>query len=298
MSIIIGLLLLGCKTIILDAEHVIVDIPEDIELIKIPAGAYSSGEHGAEKYIEYDYMIMKYPVTNAQYIEYLKEANLTEYITISSQSVTGHYEGDKYWPTSINELVDFDDPDSRIGFNPPDEFVIKWNWFDGLKEGYDNHPVTEVTWFGANAFAKYYGMRLPTKEEWEKAARANSKNNYPWGNTLSPFYANYKDSGDKYDNDTTPVGYYNGSDNTINSYSPYGIYDMAGNVWEWTSSWWRDSSGKTIKGGSWDSLVRPGIDTDKIYVYDLLTWFEPEVGYLPTNSSSEIGFRCIKDIEN
>ena len=282
----------------MDNKHVLVDLPEEIELIKIPAGAYSSGESGIEKYIEYDYSIMKYLVTNAQYIEYLKEASNSGYINIASQTVTGYYVGDKFWPAGIYEFVDFDDPDSRIGFNPPDEFVIKWNWFDGQKESYDNHPVIEVTWFGANAFAKYYGMRLPTKEEWEKASRANSKNNYPWGNTLSPFYVNYKDSGDKYDNGTTPVGYYNGSGNTNNSYSPYGIYDMAGNVWEWNYSWWRDSSGKTIKGGSWNSKKIWGEDPNRIYVYDLQTWFEPVIGYLPTNSSSEIGFRCVKDIRN
>lgn len=297
MSIVIGLSMLSCKTITLDDDPIMAIIPEDIELIKIPSGAYSSGEGGIEKYIEYDYMMMKYPVTNVQYIEYLKEIFMNENVNITSQSVTGPYAGDEFWPTSINEFVDFDDTDSRIGFNPPDEFVIKLNWFDGQKESYKNHPVTEVTWFGANAFAKHYGMRLPTKEEWEKAARANSKNNYPWGNTLSPSYVNYKDSGDKYDNGTTPVGYYNGLENTNNSYSPYGIYDMAGNVWEWTSSWWRDSSGKTIKGGSWNSLSRSGTDTDEIYVYDLQTWFEPAIGYLPTNSSREIGFRCVKDIE-
>ncbi|MCK4903381.1 MAG: SUMF1/EgtB/PvdO family nonheme iron enzyme [Candidatus Marinimicrobia bacterium] len=295
--IVISVSLFSCKTITLDDEQVIADIPEGLELVKIPAGAYSAGETAKIKFLDYDYLIMKYPVTNLQYIEYLKEASKNGDIIITSQCVTGYYKGDKNWPASINEFVDFDDPDSRIGFNPPDEFVIKWNWFGGRKEGYDNHPVTEVTWFGATAFAEYYGMRLPTKEEWEKAARANSKNDYPWGNTLSPSYANYKDSGDEYDNGTTPVGYYNGLGNTNNSYSPYGIYDMAGNVWEWTSSWWRDSSGKVIKGGSWNSLKRSGIDTDEIYVYDLLIWFELFIGYLPTNSSREIGFRCIKDIE-
>ncbi len=298
LLIVISIFILSCKTITLDDEHVITDIPENLELIKIPAGAYTSGESGVEKYIEYDYMMMKYPVTNVQYIEYLKEASENGDITITSQGVTGYYKGDKNWPASINEFVDFGDPDSRIGFNPPDEFVIKWNWFGGRKEGYDNHPVTEVAWFGATAFAEYYGMRLPTKEEWEKAARANSNNDFPWGNELSPFYANYRDSGDKYDNGTTPVGYYNGSANTKNSYSPYGIYDMAGNVWEWTSSWWRDSSGKVIKGGSWDSSNNFPMDTDIIYIYAFLTWFEPAVGYLPTNSSREIGFRCVKDIEN
>jgi len=291
------LLLISCKTINIDDNQAAKSIPEDIELIRIPAGAYLSGEYGIENYIEYDYKIMKYPVTNAQYIEYLKEASDVSGITITSQSVTGYYQGDKFLPPGIYIFNDFSDTDSRIGFNPPNEFVIKWNYFEGQKEGYDNHPITEVTWFGANAFAKFYGMRLPTLEEWEKAARANTKNNYPWGNVLSPFYANYRDSGDKYDNGTTPVGYYNGSGNTNNSYSPYGIYDMAGNVWEWTSSWWRDSSGKTIKGGSWNSVTILGIDTVG-FVYDLLTWTEPAIGYLQTNSSREIGFRCVKDIKN
>ena len=295
--IVIGILILSCKTITLEDEQVIADIPEDLELIKIPAGAYTSGENGVEKYIEYDYMMMKYPVTNVQYIEYLKEASENGDITITSQGVTGYYTGDKNWPASIHEFVDFYDPDSRIGFNPPDEFVIKWNWFGGRKEGYDNHPVTEVTWFGATAFAEYYGMRLPTKEEWEKAARANSKIKYPWGNDILPSYANYRDSGDEYDNGTTPVGYYNGSGNTNNSYSPYGIYDMAGNVWEWTDSWKDQSPGKVLKGGSWNSTLGVEMDTDEITVHDFLIWVEPTYGYSPNNSNSDIGFRCIKIFE-
>lgn len=287
LLIFISFSLFSCKTIVLDDEQVIADIPEDIILIKIPAGAYSSGKNRVEKYIEYDYMMMKYPVTNWQYIEYLKEASENGDVTITSQSVTGDYNGDNNWPPGIYEFVDFDDTDCRIGFNPPDEFVIKWRWVEGRQEGYDNHPVTEVTWFGANAFAEYYGMRLPTKAEWEKAARANSGYQFPWGNTLSPSYANYKDSGDIYDNDTTPVGFYNGDNNTTDSYSPYGIYDMAGNVWEWTNSWKDQSSGKVIKGGSWR----------RSKLTELYPWFEPTYGYSPNNSSSDIGFRCVKILE-
>ena len=297
LLIVISLFILSCKTITLDDEQVIADIPADLEFIIIPAGAYTPDRSGVVKYIEYDYIMMKYPVTNAQYIEYLKEAFESGDINITSQGVVGDYKGDKYWPAGKYDFVDFQDSDSRIGFNPPDEFVIKWNWFGGQIEGYDNHPVTEVTWFGATAFAEYYGMRLPTKEEWEKAAGANSKNKYPWGNDILPSYANYRDSGDEYDNGTTPVGYYNGSGNTNNSYSPYGIYDMAGNVWEWTDSWKDQSPGKVLKGGSWNSTLGVEMDTDEITVHDFLIWVEPTYGYSPNNSNSDIGFRCIKIFE-
>ena len=293
MSIIIGLSLLGCKTIILDDDPIVATIPENLELIKIPAGAYLSGKTGIEKYIEYDYSIMKYPVTNAQYIEYLKEASKNGNINITSQTVTGYYHGDENWPSGIYEFADFNDSNSRIGFNPPDNFVIKWRWVETRKEGYDKHPVIEITWFGANAFAEYYGLRLPTKEEWEKAARANTVNKYSWGNDFDSTSVNYSNSGDIYDNDTTPVGFYNGENNTTNSYSPYGIYDMSGNVWEWTNSWKDQSPGKVLKGGSWQSFYIFKNDVEPKYS-ELFTWFEPTYGYEPNNSSSAIGFRCVK----
>jgi formylglycine-generating enzyme required for sulfatase activity len=296
LLIVICVSLFSCKTIILDDEQVIADIPEDIKLIKIPAGVYSSGENGLEKYIEYDYMMMKYPVTNSQYIEYLKEVSENDDITITSQNITGYYKGDKNWPADIYKFVDFNDIDSRTGFNPPNEFVIKWRSVDGINESYQNHPIIEVTWFGANAFAEYYGMRLPNKEEWEKAARANNGDKFPWGNNLVSTKVNFKDSGDIYDNDTTPVGFYNGDNNTTDSYSPYGIYDMSGNVWEWTGSWKDQSPGKVIKGGSWKSKQNITADGFVTY-YELYTWFEPTYGYSPNNSSSEIGFRCVKILD-
>jgi len=290
----ISALLYNCKTLVTE-ESQSVEIPEDVELVKIPAGTYSSGENGVNKYIEYDYMMMKYPVTNSQYINYLIEATSLDLITIDSLGVFGYYPGDSFWPPGIYQFVDFSIKHNRIGFYSPDIYFTFYRYVENRKESYDNHPVTHITWFGANAYAKFYGMRLPNAAEWEKAARANSGNKYPWGNRLSPNYANYKDSGDAYDNDTTPVGYYNGDGNTNNNGSPYGIYDMAGNVWEWTSSWWRNSSGKVIKGGSWDSSLN-NTDSGSLLIYDLLTWFEPAVGYLPTNISREIGFRCVKDV--
>jgi len=282
--------LFSCKTITVDSNKVSSSIPDDIELIKIPAGIYTSGENNSARYIYYDYEIMKYPVTNAQYMEFIKDAILLELVTVDTLGVYGEYRGDEFWPSGIYKYIDFSSQNARNGYYPPNYYFTIWRYVENQQESYDNHPVTHVTWFGANAFAKFYGMRLPAVEEWEKAARANSGNDYSWGDTLSPNYANYSDNGDIYDNDTTPVGYFNGYGNTSDSHSPYGIYDMSGNVWEWTSSWWRDTSGKIIRGGSWES------NTNNTDVEDMFVWYDLGVGYSVTNVSREIGFRCVVDL--
>ena len=298
LLIFLSLSLFYCKIITIEEEQAMANIPDDIVLMTVPAGIYTSGEEKIEYKIDYDYLIMKFPVTNSQYINYLKEAVSLDLITIDSLGAYGTYGGDQFWPPGTYQFVDFSDKNSRNGFYSPDIYFTKWRYVENRKESYDNHPVTHLTWFGAVAYAKFYGMRLPTAQEWEKAARANSGNEYPWGDIISPYFANYKDSGDIYDNDTTPIGLFNGDYNTSNSESPYGMYDMSGNVWEWTYSWWRDSSGKVIKGGSFNSSATISIDSEVPFAYDLMTWFEPAIGYLPTNISREIGFRCVKDIEN
>lgn len=94
------------------------------------------------------------------------------------------------------------------------------------KIGYENHPVVEVSWYGAMAYLKWKDKRLPTEAEWEKAARGRlSGLKYPWGNTIDSTKANYN----RHVNDTTAVGRY-----TANG---YGLYDMSGNVAEWCGVW-------------------------------------------------------------
>lgn len=134
--------------------------------------------------------------------------------------------------------------------------VRKFLWRDRQPPpGRDQHPVVLVRHADAVAYCTWRGqhegrqLRLPTEEEWEKAARGMDGRYFPWGNT---FDANRLNSYDKGPFDTVPVGQY------ARGQSPYGVLDMAGQVFEWTSTRSQPTPPKyVVKGGSWDDL--PGV---------------------------------------
>nr|VFK17354.1 MAG: Formylglycine-generating enzyme, required for sulfatase activity, contains SUMF1/FGE domain [Candidatus Kentron sp. LPFa] len=102
-------------------------------------------------------------------------------------------------------------------------------WATGLPSGKLEHPVVWVTWRDALAFCEWAEVQLPSDAQWEKAARGADKRLYPWGNRPpTPDLANYE----KNEGDTTAVTHY------PKGQSPYGVYDMAGNTWEWISTLW------------------------------------------------------------
>lgn len=261
--------------------------------VLIPAGEFLVGLHDHETDLDYNYEIMVTDVTKAQYAEYLNLALSSGTVNILPDEVVGYYPGDKFHGHEHEEEIGAGD---WLHF-PLDDPGLRLN-FDGTsftpKLGYENHPMTLVTWFGAKAYCKFFNWRLPTEEEWEKAARGEDSRPYPWGDEINPSRANYYSSHDIFEKivgglgDTTPVGFYNGKSyegyDTQDSPSPYGLYDMAGNVWQWTGNVYENQHYRYMRGGSKDN-----------YAYNLRIWTRNSAG--PDYYSPAVGFRCVREPE-
>lgn len=118
------------------------------------------------------------------------------------------------------------------------------HWVDGTPPArIADHPVVHVTWNDARSYAEWAGKSLPTSEQWEKAARGTRGTIYPWGDQPTPAKCNVRENGV---GDTTARNCYQ------SGISPYGVYDLCGNVWEWCST--QTKPGRyELKGGAWTS---------------------------------------------
>ncbi len=127
---------------------------------------------------------------------------------------------------------------AATGHTPPQ------HWVDGqFPEQLADHPVVFVTWKDAAAYAEWAGKALPTGQQWEKAARGTRGNVYPWGDQPTPAKCNVRENGV---GSTTAVDCYQ------SGISPYGVYDMCGNVWEWCLTETKPGRHE-LKGGAWTS---------------------------------------------
>ncbi len=294
------------------------------EMVWIPAGQFMMGSTNGQvdevpvHDVEVSgFWMDKYEITNRKYQEFVQATN---YETIPEKTPRA-----EDFPGVPQENL----KPGSIVFNPPGfdiplnnhmiwwkyEPYASWKQPEGSSSSIDSrmdHPVVHVCWFDAMAYCKWVGKRLPTEAEWEYAARGGSRNlPYVWGTEKTPdgkwpcnifqgSFPNNNSVADGYKG-TAPVGKF--------AANVFGLYDMAGNVWEWCSDWYlpdyyKKSPKKDPKGpdesydpnepGAWKRVNRGGsfLDHDS---------YSP--GYRPTmrmkatsdSAISHTGFRCVKD---
>jgi formylglycine-generating enzyme required for sulfatase activity len=154
-----------------------------------------------------------------------------------------------------------------------------------------NFPVTNVTWYGAQAYCQAIGRRLPTEAEWERAARGDLGYIYPWGNTWN---ANNSSSRRSASTDKVAVAFF------ASGASPYGMLNMAGNVAEWVSDWYSPNYYSRPEAVGPDP-VGPATGTEKVTrggSWDTVPFFTRTVHRQsrdPLSPTASIGFRCVAD---
>jgi gamma-glutamyl hercynylcysteine S-oxide synthase len=243
------------------------------DMVKIPAGEFVMGNdaidaqdnEGLAHWVDLDsYWIDRYPVTCAEYREFM---------------TAGGYQQREFW--------------SEAGWQWLQENPVSYPLYWSDSSDWDDFPVCGVSWYEAEAYGRFVGKRLPNEAEWEKAAswdeREGQKRLYPWGNAApNAKLCNH----DSLVGHTTPVNAY------PSGCSDYGCYDMLGNVWEWTDSWfvgyegfepypyrgysqtYFDNQHRVLRGGSW--ATRPWAMRSSFR-----NWYHPGVRQILA------GFRCV-----
>ncbi len=224
-------LMVSCAPVDLNAALPTFDTGVDPNIwAQIPAGEFYAGQH-EEFETTSAYEIMITDVTTTQYANFLSEALAAGSIKVDGDQIVGFYPGDQFHGVKHEERIDAGDW-IFIPLNDPSQ-RIQW---DGatftVQTGYESHPMTMVSWFGAWGYCGFYDWRLPTEVEWEKAGRGTDTRPFPWGDELLRENANFYASRDPfedmstYGSRTTPVGFYNG-----NTYAGYTTLDFSLALW-------------------------------------------------------------------
>jgi iron(II)-dependent oxidoreductase len=251
-----------------------IKLPPHDEMIRIPEGSFLMGSN---KKVDRN----AYPAEMPQRKVYLNA-----------------YEIDKYEVTTVQFL--------KFVLATDRDPLIDWQYDGGnFQEEMANHPVMHVSWFDADAYCKWVGKRLPTEAEWEKAARGGDGRIYPWGNQMAGLSrANFGRtglSGPVRDRPERLMLYppIISVDKYENAVSPYGVFQMSGNVSEWVADWYdpkyyatapeRNPKGpesgtqRAFRGGGWIDST-PTVRAAQ------------RNGTEPNTKMNWIGFRCARDV--
>jgi formylglycine-generating enzyme required for sulfatase activity len=263
---------------------------------EVPPGGFLMGQDGGVEgsgpsrhvNIPWSYWLSKYEIRVDQYAEFLNMALIAGYVTREGTTEV------KTVPGKYPAI-----PESKKMIEIGDEEDIRWNVnkFE-VVENKEDYPI-KVSYCGAIAFAHYYGYDLPTDAEWEKAARGPDHDDegehqlYPWGNTITAGHAS---------STSRPVGYYDGDQAPVgpDTISAYGLYDVIGNLPEWTRSS-NDSVESYPREESLDNARHGWVSTKYKTVRG--TYHSAKAIYLrslgsPTSSSYFYGIRVIRrDLE-
>ncbi len=202
-----------------------------------------------------------------------------------------HFYIDKFELTNGRYLEFVKATNHRIPQNPKNATRNLWQG-DTIAESLIDRPVINVDWADAQAYCQWAGKRLPTEAEWEKAAKGTADRRFPWGNvepTNKHLNFNQQWIGEK---TLMPVGSYEAGK------SPFGVYDMAGNVWEWVNDWYdakyyekspaKNPTGpetgtkRVLRGSGWQN------ETPTVRIFT-------RVDSDPTIRNESTGFRCAMD---
>ena len=228
---------------------VIVRPPIEFDWVTIPAGEFTMGSQKAKKSGFFDRLLgnqiengdpMASDDETPQHTLYLPEYRIARVPVTNAQ---------------------------YLRFAQATKYKTPEDWTDGrIPDGKQEHPVVNVSWHDAIAFCDWAKVQLPSEAQWEKAARGTDGRIWPWGNQApDKTHCNFNSNV----GDTTPVGAYPAGA------SPYGVLDMAGNVWEWTRSLWanypyraddgredfgrKENERRVLRGGSFLNYLRYGV---------------------------------------